>query len=216
MNIRFRPLSQRKAAIIAGVALLLMAIIAPIANFKLIYGLISINNPSKTVSTIIASKDLFRLGIFLLMLVALLDIIVAWGLYVLFKPVNRSLSFVTLWFRIVYAAILVFALMSLINVLHMLNGAGYFIIQNPDQINAQVIILINNFGSVWNFGLILFSLHLFFLGYLVYRSGFYPQFLGILIEIAAFGYMFDSLAKIFISNYSLFCRGSAVDILAFV
>ncbi|WP_286169650.1 DUF4386 family protein [Halocella sp. SP3-1] len=40
----------------------------------------------------------------------ILDIVVAWGLYILLKPVNKNISLLSTWFRLVYAAIFVFVL----------------------------------------------------------------------------------------------------------
>lgn len=54
---------------------------------------------------------------------AVLDIIVAWALYVFLKPINKSLSMLTAWLRIVYATILGSVLIHLINVLQIVNGA---------------------------------------------------------------------------------------------
>ncbi|MBZ0265559.1 DUF4386 domain-containing protein, partial [bacterium] len=47
-----------------------------------------------------------------------------------------------------------------------------------------------------------FSIHLILLGYLLYRSRFLPAWLGILIVIAGFGYMFDSFAHFLVDSYS--------------
>lgn len=57
--------SRRKAAIVAGIGLLLMAILAPIANFSFIYSLIVPEDAVKTASNIIASlvdRCTFRLS----------------------------------------------------------------------------------------------------------------------------------------------------------
>jgi hypothetical protein len=97
-----------------------MSILAPIANFSILQELIVPDDATKTVSNIIASEGLFRIGICCLLIVAILDIIVAWALYIFLKPVNKSLSLLTAWFRIVYATILVAVLIYLINVLQLL------------------------------------------------------------------------------------------------
>jgi hypothetical protein len=44
-------------------------------------------------------------------------------------------------------------------------------------------------------GMVFFGLHLGTLGYLVYRSGFLPRMLGILMVISALGYLADSFTK---------------------
>ena len=49
--------------------------------------------------------------------------------------------------------------------------------------------------------LLFFSGHLFFLGYLVFKSGYIPKILGIFLIIASFGYLLNSLASLFWIDY---------------
>jgi 1,4-dihydroxy-2-naphthoate octaprenyltransferase len=55
---------------------------------------------------------------------------------------------------------------------------------------------VSAFNNIWNSGLMLFGLHLLLLGYLAYKSGYVPKWLGILIAVAGFGYSFDSVASV--------------------
>jgi len=196
-------ISVKKSAIIAGIGLLLMAILAPIANFTIIQGLVDPQDVTKTISNIIASEGLFRLGIVLLMTVALLDIIVAWALYIFLVPINKQLSLLTAWLRLVYATILLVVLTYLIKVLILLNGADYLIGLSAEQLNAQVMICISTFNHGWEFGIIIFGFHLLILGYLVYKAGYMRKILGILIIIASLGYMIDGLGKLLSTDYNL-------------
>lgn len=102
----FADISLKGSAIAAGIALLLMAIIAPIANFSILQGLIEPGDAMKTVTNITENTGSFRLGIFLFVIVVLLDIIVAWALYIFLKPQNKGLSLLTAWLRMVYATML--------------------------------------------------------------------------------------------------------------
>lgn len=196
-------ISLKNSAITAGIGLLIMAIIAPIANFTIIQGLIDPSDVAKTVSNITSSNGLFRLGIGLFMIVALLDIIVAWALYVYLIPINKHLSLLTAWLRLAYAAILVVVLINLINVLHLLNGAGYLNEFSTGQLNTQVMLSIDNFTHGWEFGLIIFGFHLLLLGYLILKAGFMRYILGILLILAALGYLIDGFGKLLLSDYNL-------------
>ena len=196
-------ISLNNSAIIAGIGLLLMAILAPIANFAIIQGLIDPNDAAKTVSNISESNGLFRLGICLFMIVALLDIIVAWALYIYFTPVNKQLSLLTAWLRIIYATILGVVLINLINVLQLINGADYLTGFSIAQIQAQVMLSLNIFTHGWEFGLIIFGFHLLLLGYLILKAGYMRRILGILIILAAFGYLIDGFGKLLSADYSI-------------
>jgi hypothetical protein len=135
--------------------------------------------------------------------VAILDVVVAWALYVLLKPVNKSLSLLAAWFRIVYAAIFVSALNNLLIVLQLLNGSDYLKAFETNQLHAQVMLSLNAFTDGWNIGLAIFGLHLLVAGYLVFKSGYLPKFLGILVVIAGLGYLIDNLGKLLSPNYNV-------------
>ena len=196
-------ISVKKAAIIAGIGLLLMAIIAPIANFSILQKLVVTADASKTVANILANEGLFRIGICLFLIVALLDIIVAWALYIFLKPVNKYLSILTAWLRIVYATMLCVLIIYLFNVLHLLNGAEYLTGFSTNVIHSMIMLSLKNFTAGWEFGLIVFGFHLLLLGYLFFKAGFMKKILGILLIITAMGYLIDGFGKLLSTNYHL-------------
>ena len=200
---RFTDISLSNSAIIAGIGLIIMAILAPIANFSILHGLIVPDDAAKTVSNIVASEGLFRLGICFFLIVAVFDIIVAWALYIFLKPVNKSLSLLTAWFRIIYATILGVVLIYLINVLQLLNGADYLATFGTNQLQTQAMLSLNTFILGWEFGLIIFGFHLLLLGYLIFKAGYMQKILGILIILASLGYLIDGFGKLLSSNYNI-------------
>ena len=98
-NSQIADISLRKAAIVAGFGLLIMSILAPFANFYVFPSLIVPGDGATTANNIMANELLFRSGICSFIIVIILDVVVAWALYVLLKPVNKSLSLLTAWFR---------------------------------------------------------------------------------------------------------------------
>ena len=196
-------LSLNHSALIAGFALLLMAILAPIANFSILKGLIVPGDMATTVSNIMVMQGSFRLAICFFLIVALLDIIVAWSLYVFLKPVHKSLSLLTAWLRLVYAAILVMLLVYLIRVLQFIDGAPCLSAFSMDQLQAQVMLSLNAFNKGWEFILILFGFHLLLLGYLMLRAGYMRRILGILLILAALGYLTDGFGRLFSPDYHI-------------
>jgi uncharacterized Tic20 family protein len=195
--------SARTAAMVAGLGLLLMAVLAPFANFYALGTLVVANDAKATAENIVASSSLFRIGITCFLIVAVLDVIVAWALYVLLEPIHKSLSLLAAWFRVVYAAVFAIALMPLLTVLHLLSGADSLKSLETNQLNAQVMLSLSSFKSGWDLGLVIFGFHLLVLGYLIFKSGFIPKWLGILVGIAGVGYLLDSLGKILIPDYKI-------------
>ena len=204
---QFTDLSLRRAAIVAGLGLLIMAIFAPIVQFGVLQKLVLPGNAEATVENILASAMLFRTGIFIFLVVAILDVVVAWALYILLKPVNKRLSLLAAWFRVVYAAIFAIALTNLVNVLQLLTGADNLKAFEVNQLYAQVMLSLSAFQSGWDIGLVIFGLHLLVVGYLTFKSGYIPKWLGVLLVIAGIGYMVDSFGKFFVPNYNLTIAG---------
>ena len=201
MKNHMKNISQRKAAIVAGVGLLIMTIFAIFANFFVLESFIVPGDATITANNIMANEGLFRMGICSLVIVAILDVVVAWALYVLVKPVNKSLSLLAAWFRLVYATILGIALHHLFSVLLLLGGADYLTVFETDQLHAKVMLSLSAFSDVWAIGTVFFGLHLALLGYLVFKSGYIPRILGGLLIIAGFGYLIDSFVVFLLPNY---------------
>jgi hypothetical protein len=201
MNNRVTDTSRRKAAIVAGLALLIMTILAIFATSAIVPG-----DAETTVKNIAANELLFRMAICSLIIVAILDVVVAWALYDFLKQVNKGISLLMAWFRLVYAPILGIAVANLFGVLLLLSGADYLTVFETDQLRALVTLFLNAFRYGWDIGLVFFGLHLFFLGYLVFKldsPGYIPRILGVLLVIASFGYLIDSFGRFLSPNYDV-------------
>lgn len=191
-------ISPRTAAVVAGFGLLTMAVLAAFANFGVLERLIVADDAGATAANIAASSSLLRIGIACFLVVAVLDVVVAWGLYMLLQPVSKSLSLLAAWFRVAYAAAFAMALTPLLSVLQLMAGDT-----GLEANQAQVMLSLRAFKSGWDLGLVLFGLHLAVLGYVVFKSGFLPKWLGVLIGIAAVGYLVDSFGKLLIPSYRI-------------
>ena len=195
MTLLIADISQRKAAIIAGLGLLLMTIFALFADFFAFPAIIVPGDATQTASNIVANEELFRMAICSFFIVAIMDVIVAWALYIVLRPVNRSLSLLTAWFRLVYTSILVFSLVFFVIALLLIGGSDYLAILGTDQLNALAMLFIDAFREGWAVGLIFFGLHLALLGYLVFISDYIPKILGILLILAGLSYLIDSFGR---------------------
>jgi uncharacterized protein DUF4386 len=196
-------ISPRLVALIAGLGLLVMAVLAPFALFGVIDKLMVPGDAGATVNNLLASQGLFRIGIAAFLVVIMLDVVVAWALYVLLRPVNRTLALLTAWLRLVFAAVFAYALVNLLDVAQLLGGgAGQPALQGQ-QVQAQVMASIAAFHNGWTgIALAIFGLHLFGLGVLLFRSAHFPRFLGVLVVIAGAGYLFDSFGMILVPHYA--------------
>ena len=185
--------SLRTAALIAGIGLLIMAIAAPFAELYAYPKLMISGNAAEIAQNISANKPLFNAAILGYLIAFLCDVVVAWALYLLLKPVNENLSLLTAWFRLVYTVIALVALLNLVTVLRLVNPSNTLAVIQTDLIQAQILFALDAFRSHWYFGLLFFGLHLGLLGYLVFRSHYLPRILGILLVIAGVGYLLTNL-----------------------
>lgn len=195
--------SRRQASVIAGAGLLILAILGAFANFGVLESLVTDGNAAQTSDDILASATLFRIGVASLVLVATLDIVVAWALLVVFRSVNGRLSQLTAWFRIIYAGVFAAGISMLPGVLRLLDTSDGLAAIPMDQRQAQALLRIDTFNDIWNTGLVLFGVHLLLLGYLTYQSGVVPKILAVLIAIAGAGYVIDSFGSLLSASYTL-------------
>jgi hypothetical protein len=193
---------QRQAAIVAGLGLLIMAIIAFFANFFVVQGLVIPEDAAKTVSNIMANQMLFRFGIAGFVVVPLCDVLVAWALYIFLKPVNQSLSLLAALFRLVYTAIFAAALFNLSNTFQLVSGAEHSSAFTAEQLQAQVMMSLESFNYGWQIALVFFGCHLLVLGYVVLKSSYVPKVLGVLLLVAGFAYTLDGFAHFLLPNYA--------------
>jgi hypothetical protein len=185
-----------RASVNAGVALLIMGVISGFSYLFAVKVLITPENAVKTAQDISAHESLFRIGYIGLFLVAVLDVIVAWVLFRVFAPVNRTIALVAAWLRTAYAAIFVVAINQLTKVPGLLRPLGSGAGDGTSQSRIEVLHRIDAYNNIWNVGLIVFGLYLLVLARLAYRSGFVPRLVSVLLGIAGFGYLVDSFTAL--------------------
>ena len=133
-------ISLSKAALIAGLTLLGLAIVAPFAEMYALPKLIVSFKATETAQNVIANKSLFVAAIMAYLLAFILDLVVTWALYIFMKPANKDLSLLTAWFRLVYTVLSLVALNNLITGFRLLTTPEYSTIFQTEQLNAQAMI----------------------------------------------------------------------------
>ena len=188
---RHDGVTLRQAALIAGFAYLLNPV--TLAEFSFYPKLVIPGHIDQTVQNIVAHGGMFVAAIFCYLISFIGDVVIAWALYVLLAPVNRSVSRLTAWFRLMYTAVALVGLLNLVAVYRLLHEPGYSAAFGSGPLHAQVELLLNAFRWDWSIGLIFFGIHLGLLGCLIYRSGYIPRILGIALVIDGAGWLTDSM-----------------------
>lgn len=191
----------QKTARLAGAGYLVIFITGFFANFFVLEGLVAEGNAQVTSENILANLMQFRWGIFAFLIMVIIDVLMAGPLYILLKPVNKNLSLLSAWLRLVNGTIFGVALYNLFGILHLLSGANYLAAWEPAEIQARVMLNLEAFHFIWLIGLVFFGLHLFLMGKLILKSNYIPKVLGILLQLAAVGYLADSFAQFLLPDY---------------
>ncbi len=185
----------------AGVLYLLIAVLSAFVHFYVPGQLIVPGDAVTTASNIMASEGLFRLGIAGELVLLLTEVVLSVLLYVLLKPVSKTLSLVAAVSRLAMTTIHGANLLTEFIVLLVLGGAGYLTAFAPDQLDALAMVFLNAYNYGFTIGIVFLVLHVVLLGYLIFKSGYLPRILGILFIIAAVGYLVDSFSDVLVANY---------------
>jgi hypothetical protein len=73
--------------------------------------------------------------------------------------------------------------------------------ENTKGLEREIMQLVSDFDLVWTTGLLIFGLHLIVLGFLGLKSAYIPKIIGLLLLLAAMGYLLDGMAKLTYENY---------------
>lgn len=192
---------MRQASLIAGLGLLVLSVLAGLATFGVLNRLVTAGDGSSTTSQIFGALTTFRLAIIALFLIAILDLVVAWALWVFFDHVQHVVAIVAACCRGVYAAIFAVAIS------HLLAAARLLGHRQPDgltdrQLHLEVLAEVERFYDIWSLGLGLFGFHLLLIGWLAFTSRFVPRVIGVLVAIAGVGYLIDSLGGLLGATYT--------------
>ena len=181
---------------IVGVLYLVIFILGPFAFFLGRTSVVVPGDPAATVGNLMVSESMFRLGMVAETVIVLIEIVVSAILYVLLRPVSRPLSLASALARFAQSILQAVNLFTAVPALLLLGGAGYLAAFEADQLNALVLLFMDVNAFVIIIWGLLFGFHLLLLGYLVYKSGFWPKILGILLLIASLGYLTQSYGHI--------------------
>ena len=187
---------------ITGISYLIIFFTAIFANFVAIENIVVPGNAAATFENLINNELVFRLAILSFIITIIFDVVIAWALWVLLKPVNKNFSLFAAWFRLVHAIVFAVGLYHLVSIIRISFGDANFYNLSGEQMASQVLLFFTQFNDTWLIGLIFFGVHLIALGYLLLRSKLAPKFIGILLYIAGIGYMIDSTAGLLYPNYN--------------
>lgn len=180
--------SIKKTARIAG-ALYLIYIAATIFANATRTKLIVFGDAIATANNVLASEQLFRIGFMSDVLAGVLFLLTAWALYVLLKPVNENIALLFVLLIMGGVAVQCLNMLNLFSAMLLLSGANYLKVFQADQLQALAMLFIDLHENGFMIAQFFFGAWLFPLGYLVFKSGYLPKILGIILMIECFGWL---------------------------
>ncbi len=186
----------RRLTITAGVLYLAIFIIYPLAT-SVRSVLVVPGDAAATAQNIADSESLFRWGMAGEATIFLIEIALAAVLYVLLRPVSRSMSLAGALARVAEGVVMAAGnLFTSVLTLVAVGGAGYLAVFDSAQRDALALFFQEaNDYVVLTWGLF-FGLSLLITGWLVYRAAFFPKIPGVLLALAGIGYLAQSFGTI--------------------
>ena len=185
--------SINKTARMAGFLYLIYIVTTIVADVFGRSKLIVFGDAAATARNIMASEWQFRIGITGDLVSAVFFLLAAWALYVLLKPVNKDLALLFLLLNLGGVAVYSINLLNQFAAVLLLSGADYLKVFQADQLQALAMFFLNLHKNGYWIAQIFFGAWLFPLGYLVFKSGFLPRILGIVMMIHCVGWLMTSL-----------------------
>ena len=195
-------MNPKKTARIAGLMFLIVFVLGVFGELFVRQRLIVPGDAATTVNNIMASESLFRLSIVSDLIRQTVLVLLPLVLYKLLKSVNKNIAALMVILALVGVTIGFINKLNQIAALLLLSGVDYLTAFEADQLHAQVMF----FLDLHDYGVYIpqfLSLWLIPLGYLVFKSGFLPRILGILLIIAGSGYLIDSVTFFLFPNFDV-------------
>lgn len=171
---------QRRAGLarLTG-GLYLAYIVASVVADKL--GHIGLGSAQQLYEATLTNGLSFRAGLVVALVSALLFALVAWGLYLLLRPVNKDLALLFLLLNAVGVAIQCASMLPLVSAMLQGDAAAHMQVFSSEQLTGLGSLAASTYKTGFVTTQLFFGAWLFPLGYLVYRSRFLPRLLGVLL-----------------------------------
>lgn len=185
--------SNNKIARAGGLLYLIVIISGGFAEAVVREGLTVHGDAMTTAQNILASEQMYRFGFVADLFCILCNIFLTLIFYFLFKTVNKNIALLALIFSVVATAVMAVNLLNQLAPLLLLHNRAYLNTFSIQQLQTLSLFFLNLQSQGYNISLFLFAFYFPITGFLIYKSNFLPNFLGILYTLAGIGYLINSL-----------------------
>jgi hypothetical protein len=204
--------SNKKTARIAGAFYLILVLTG---IFSLLYvpsKLIVWNDAAVTFNNIVANETLFRLGILAGIIAYISFLFLPLVLYKLLSPIHKTIAMSMVALAVVSVPISLVNINHKLEVLTFISEASYLDVFQASELHTQVMLSLEHYNNGIEAVSIFWGLWLLPFGYLVFRSGFLPKLLGILLMMGCFGYLINFVGGFLFPGYASLGVASFISI----
>jgi hypothetical protein len=149
-----------------------------------------------TARNILASPGLWNAAVGFDLVVPIIAVVGVWISYLLLLPVSRNLVLLDVFLTLVSVAVEAVSKLFLLLVLPILSGTNHLPAFDRHQLEAMANLALKAHGIAFNITLIFFGAACLIEGYLLFKSGYFPKFIGVLMQIAGVCYLISCFADL--------------------
>jgi hypothetical protein len=188
--------SPRALSRIGGALYLIIIVIGLFGEAFVRSRIVVSGDATATAAHLQSMTSLWRFGVAAECVLLIATVVLALILYVLLRPVSRDLALLAVFFNLVTVAVEAVAALNLVAALFPLGHAEYLAAFQPEQRAAMAMLSVKAHSHGFGLALIFFGCECLVLGYLIFRSGYLPKAIGVLMQIAGVCYLANSFANL--------------------
>jgi hypothetical protein len=182
---------------IGGLLYLIIIVCGAFAEGFVTNSLVAPGDAATTAHNIMAAPALWSLGVASDFIVVLCAVPLLWIEYLLLRPVNKQLVLLAVAFNVVSLAVEAISKLFLLLVMPILSSADYSKALEPQQLQMLANLALRSHDVAFNIALIFFGCTCLVNGYLIFKSGYLPRLIGVLMQIAGLSYLLACFAALF-------------------
>jgi hypothetical protein len=191
----------KRTARVAGILYIIMDVFMIFSGMVVDPKIFVPGDTGATVSNILASEWLFRLGFVSNLVGLVIQLLLVHALYELFKSVDKGQARLMVMFIVAGVSVAFLNTLNQYAPILLLSGAGHLSAFNPAQLQTLAMVFLDLYNHGMYIAEIFWGLWLIPLGILVYKSRFVPKVLGVLLIVGCFGHLISFLSIFLFPGY---------------
>lgn len=194
--------SPQLYARIGGALYLAIIVLGAFAEGFIANSLVVPGDAARTAHNILASPALWQTSVVGDLIAVLCAVPLLWIEYLLLRPVSRQMVLLAVMFNLVSLAVESVSKLFLLAVMPILGSSDYLKGFDPQQLQILAMLALHSRDVGFNIALIFFGFTCLVNGYLIFRSGYLPRAVGLLMQLAGASYLTACFAALFAPTFA--------------